>query len=182
MTKYLFLSLTVLFAACGNGDDSTAPANTTTEVDLSGFTKEFEYAIDAPGMFHPDLTDEDFSDVSAIMVSLLNDALAGKLQALDPITEEPMDVAQLRAKLFYTDTVYYEDPNTNQTVAEAITRDLGREFHSVKFREQWRYSPDGAVIERRVLALAPRIPVYSSTGDDIRGYTSLFWIKVEDGK
>jgi len=180
MTKYLFLPLIVLFAACGKGDDSTAPASSAAKDDLTGFTKEFEYAIDATGMFHPDLTDEDFSDVSALMVNLLNDVLAGKLTALDPITEEPMALADVRAKVFFTDTVYYEDPNTGRTVSEPVSRDFGREFHSVKFREQWRYAPDGAVIERRVTAVAPRIPVYSSTSGEVRGYTSLFWVRVHN--
>lgn len=181
MTKYLLLLIILLFAACGNGNDNSEPSASPTQNDLSGFTKEFEYAIDAPGMFHPELTDEDFSDVSALMVSMLNDVLAGKLTALDPITEQPLTLNDVRAKLFFTDTVYFEDPNTGRLMSETVTRDYGREFHSVKFREQWRYAPEGAVVERRVTALAPRIPVYSNMSGDIRGYTSLFWIRV-DGK
>jgi hypothetical protein len=60
--------------------------------------------------------------------------------------------------------------------------DHSTEFYSVKFREQWRYAPDGAIIDRKVLAVAPRRPVYQFTDGD-RSYgplLALFWIKVKE--
>jgi hypothetical protein len=46
--------LPFFLAACGQKEEAaTAPS-------AQGYTKEFDYAIDASGMFHPDLADEDF--------------------------------------------------------------------------------------------------------------------------
>lgn len=163
----------MLLSACQNQDEGII-----SEAPTSAFTKEIEYAVDAGGMFHKDLNDDNFSDVTALMVSLINDVLAGKLQAYDPITEQPLELTAIRAKLFATDTVYYEHPETGKFVAEARTRDYGKQFYSVKFREQWMYDPNGAIIERKLIALAPRIPVLSSEGE-LLGHTSLFWVKVK---
>ncbi|MCF8257122.1 MAG: hypothetical protein K9J06_06195 [Flavobacteriales bacterium] len=174
-TAYLLALLAISSCTSKDGDQLPSASDSTSHI---GYTKVVEYAVDANGMFHTDLNDEDFTDISELMVNLLNDVLAGKLHALDPITEQPMTLQEVRAKLFFTDTVYYENTETGQMVAEAVTRDYGREFYSVKFREQWRYTPDGNIIDRKVLAIAPRIPVYSSMGGELRGHTSLFWVKV----
>lgn len=176
MKKFLF-PLAFALASCGNQDASDSE-NSTAASNNEGFSKEIEYAVDANGMFHTDLNDDDFSDISNLMVQLLNDVLAGKLQALDPMTEQPMTLEEVRAKLFVTDTVYFENPETGLMEADATTRDFGSKFYSVKFRERWKYAPDGGIIERKVVAIAPRIPVYSSMGGDLRGHTSLFWVKV----
>lgn len=165
----------MLLASCGGGEQTKPSPDTGTE----GYTKPIEYAVDASGMFHTDLNDDNFSDISNLMVELLNDVLAGKLQAYDPLTEEPITLEEVRGKLFHTDTVFYEDPASGEMKAEAVTRDYGSRFYSVKFREQWRYDPDGTVIDRKVIAMAPRIPVYSSMGGELRGHTSLFWVKVD---
>jgi hypothetical protein len=177
MKHYPFLLAFFIITSCGK-QGATDSANDGAPSSNEGFTKEIEYAVDANGMFHTDLNDDDFSDISNLMVQLLNDVLAGKLQALDPITEKPMTLAEVRAKLFVTDTVYYENPETGLMEADATTRDYGSRFYSVKFRERWKYAPGGAIIERKVMAIAPRIPVYSSMGGDLRGHTSLFWVKV----
>jgi hypothetical protein len=172
--RHLFVPFIILMiSACGNKKEAE-----NAEVPKADYTKVIEYAVDAGGMFHTDLEDDDFSDVTALMVNLLNDVLAGKLKAFDPITEQPLDLAAVRAKLFVTDTVYYEHPETGALTVEARTRDFGKQFYSVKFREQWLYDPNGAIIERKLIGLAPRIPVLSSEGE-LLGHTSLFWVKVK---
>lgn len=177
MKHYTFLLALFIITSCGKQEPSDANKDGTSSSN-EGYTKEIEYAVDANGMFHTDLNDDDFSDISNLMVQLLNDVLAGKLQALDPMTEQPITLEEVRAKLFVTDTVYFENPETGLMEADATTRDFGSRFYSVKFRERWKYAPNGAIIERKVVAIAPRVPVYSSMGGDLRGHTSLFWVKV----
>lgn len=169
------LLVAVLTASCSRPDSGNDGRMESRE----GFTKEIEYAVDANGMFHSDLTDEDFSDISKVMEGLLQDVLNGKVKAYDLETWQPIDPAIVREKLIHADTLFTEDPETGNMLGEVIQRDYSRGFHSVKFRESWRYDPSGSIIERKVTALAPRVPVYSTVGGDLRGYTSLFWVKVE---
>jgi hypothetical protein len=172
MKKLLLPCFLFLLAACGQKEEAaTAPS-------AQGYTKEFDYAIDATGMFHPDLTDEDFSDVKALVGQMIADVLNGKLKAYDPMDDSrQMTVDEVRATLVSTDSVYVAGPEGEESVLTLIQIDHTTEFYSVKFREQWRYAPDGAIIDRKVLALAPRGPVFSSDGQ-VMGYSSLFWIKV----
>jgi len=171
--KKLLLPLSILFlAACGQKDEHAAPAS------AEGYTKEFDYAVDAGGMFHPDLTDEDFSDVQTLISQMIADVLSGKLKAYDPmdITKE-LTVDDVRNRLVTVDSVYVEDPESGNMTLTIIETDHTSAFYSVKFREQWKYAPNGGIIDRKVLAVAPRGPVYSSDGN-ILGHNSLFWIKV----
>lgn len=182
MRQYLLLGLTTTLLAAmllGCGETPKDSPNVDDSVASEGLTKVFEYAVDAGGMFHTDLNDEDFSDVAQIMEQLIADVLNGKLKAHDPLSEEPLSVEDVRKLLIATDTVFVEHPETGEMTAETVVRDHSKGFHSVKFREQWKYAPEGDIIERKVLAIAPRIPVYSSMGGELRGYTSLFVVKLE---
>lgn len=163
----------LLLAAC----DQRQAGSSENEQQV-GYTKEFEYAVDVNMMFHTDLNDDDFSDVSALISQLTNDVLAGKLQAYDPNTDLPMAVSELESKLKFTDTVYVENPETGLFEPRIASRDFRDTFYSVKFKESWHYEPNGSIIARKVTAISPRIPVYSSDGEIIRGYTSLFTVKL----
>lgn len=173
MKRSIYFAVALSLASCST-DSSNENTSTTTE----GYTKEIEYAVDASGMFHEDLADDDFSDISQVMTSLISDVLSGKVEAYDIESWQPLSEAQVREKLIHTDTLYAENTETGVMEIELVQRDYTKQFYSVKFRESWRYDPQGAVIERKVVALAPRIPVYSSVGGDLRGYTSAFWVKV----
>jgi hypothetical protein len=174
MKNSIYFLAALLITSCSN-ESSKETASATTE----GYTKDIEYAVDAAGMFHEDLTDDDFSDISKVMTALIDDVLSGKLEAYDIETWQALTEAQVREKLIHTDTLYSENPETGALDTQLVPRDYTKQFHSIKFRESWKYSPEGALIERKVIALAPRIPVYSSVGGDLRGYTSAFWVKVK---
>lgn len=143
------------------------------------YTKTMEYAVDLNSVFHEDLTDEDFSDVNPISEQLISDVLDGKLQAFDRFSDEPLDTEHVRSLLQYTDTVWTQEPETGDERMHIIERDLTQEFHGFTFREQWTYDADGHALNRKVVAVAPRIPVYSKQGGELRGYTSAFWVKYE---
>lgn len=173
MKKLLLPLFILILAACSQKEETTAP------ITSQGYTKEFDYAIDASGMFHPDLRDEDFGDVKALITQMIADALSGKLQAYDPMDDtKKLTVDEIRSKLATTDSVYVENPESGNLELKIIQTDLASEFYSVKFREQWKYAPNGAIIDRKLLAVAPRGPVYSSDGT-LLGHNSLFWIKVK---
>jgi hypothetical protein len=54
--------------------------------------KRFDYAVDASGMFHPDLADEDFyGHARRSMGQMIADVLSGKLQGLRPNGRSPPD-------------------------------------------------------------------------------------------
>jgi hypothetical protein len=171
----LLLPLSILFlAACGSKEE------TNTSASAEGYTKEIDYAVDASGIFHPDLADEDFTDMQALMTQMIADVLSGKLQAFDPMDfSKSLTIEEVKSKLITTDSVYIPGPDSTEMVLTVIQTDHSKEFYSIKFREQWKYAPDGAIIDRKVLAVAPRSPVYSTDGD-ILGHSSLFWIKVKE--
>ena len=153
------------------------PAEPTIEPETSaGYTKTMVYAVDLNSVFHEDLNDEDFSDVAPIAQQLIADVLDGKLQALDPVSEEVLSAEQVRSMLAFTDTIWFEEPETGDKSIEIVQRDYTQDFYGLTFREQWSYDAEGSIVDRKILGLAPRIPVYSSQGGDLRGYTSAFWV------
>ena len=143
------------------------------------WTKTMEYAVDLNSVFHVDLNDEDYSDVSPLSEKLIDDVLSGKVKAYDRGSDEILAVEQVKNILQFTDTVWFEQPETGDVSIDILERDYTNEFYGLTFREQWSYDEKGFVIDRKILGLAPRIPVYSSQGGELRGYTSAFWVKYE---
>lgn len=142
-------------------------------------TKTMEYAVDLNSVFHQDLNDEDFSDVSPLTSQLVADVLSGKLKAYDRSSDGILSAEQVKSMLQFTDTVWFEEEETGDKSIEIFERDYTKDFYGLTFREQWSYDAEGSIIDRKVLGLAPRIPVYSSQGGDLRGYTSAFWVKYD---
>lgn len=141
------------------------------------YTKTMIYAVDLNSVFHEDLNDEDFSDVGPITEQLINDVMSGKLQAFDPFSEEPITAEQAKYVLAFTDTIWFNNPETGDQSIDIVERDYTSEFFGLTFKEKWSYDSEGSVLDRKIVGLAPRIPVYSKMGGDLRGYTSAFWIK-----
>jgi len=171
--KKLIPFLLLGFIACDQkpNEPISEPETTTT------YTKTMVYAVDLNTMFHEDLNDEDFSDVAPISKQLISDVLEGKLKAFDPFSEEAITAEQVKAMLVFTDTIWFEEPETGDKSIDILERDYTNEFYGLTFKEQWSYDAAGSVIERKIRGLAPRIPVYSSQGGELRGYTSAFWVK-----
>lgn len=167
----LFLGI----AACNQPNQEPEAANGT---DVA-WTKTMDYAVDLNSLFHEDLDDEDFTDVAPLAEQLIGDVLSGKLNAYDRSSDEVLSVEQIKNMLQFTDTIWFEQPETGDVSIEIFERDYTIEFFGLTFRERWSYNEAGSIIDRKILGLAPRIPVYSSRGGDLRGYTSAFWIKYE---
>jgi len=145
----------------------------------ASYTKTMVYAVDLNSVFHEDLNDEDFSDVAPISQQLIADVLDGKLKAFDPLSEEVITAEQVKAMLVFTDTIWFEEPETGDKSIDVLERDYTSEFYGLTFKEQWSYDEAGSVLDKKIVGLAPRIPVYSSQGGELRGYTSAFWVKYD---
>lgn len=148
-----------------------------TSASSASYTKTMLYAVDLNSMYHEDLNDEDFSDVAPITQQLIAAVLDGKLKAYDPVSEEVITAEQVKSMLVFTDTIWFEEPETGDKSIDILKRDYTSEFYGLTFKEQWSYNPNGAILDKKIIALAPRIPVYSSRGGELRGYTSAFWVK-----
>lgn len=174
--KKLIPFLLVGLIACKNEQ----PTESNIEPDPNvAWTKTMVYAVDLNAVFHEDLNDENFSDVAPITEQLIADVLSGKLQAYDPFSEEPISADQAKSIVAFTDTIWFNNPETGDQSIDILDRDYTKEFYGLTFKEQWSYDTDGSIINRKVIGLAPRIPVYSKQGGELRGYTSAFWVKYD---
>jgi len=172
--KKLIPFLMIAVVAC-NQKQEEKPADSAPVV----YTKTMEYAVDLNSVFHQDLNDEDFSDVSPISENLVADVLSGKLTAYDRFSDEPLTAEQAKSILQFTDTIWFTEPETGDQSIDILERDYTKEFYGFTFREKWAYDADGAIINRKIVGIAPRIPVYSAQGGMLRGYTSAFWVKYD---
>lgn len=172
--RRLPLLVMMAFVACNEPQSTTESA---TETENSVYSKTMVYAVDLNSVFHEDLNDEDFSDVAPISKQLIEDVLNAKLQAFDPLSGEPITKEQVKSMLVFTDTVWFNNPETGDQSIEIVERDYTQDFYGVTFKEQWTYNQENSVIEKKTVGLAPRIPVYSKLGGELRGYTSVFWVK-----
>jgi len=172
--KKLFPFLLLGFVACNQ------PATEiTAETETVARTKTMEYAVDLNSVFHLDLNDEDFSDVSPLTEQLIADVVSGKLKAYDRFSDELLTVEEAKNVLQFTDTIWFEEPETGDRRIEIVERDYTSDFYGLTFKERWSYDATGSILDRKVVGLAPRIPVYSSQGGELRGYTSAFWVLYE---
>jgi hypothetical protein len=162
--------------ACDSATEN--PTSETTE-SSTYYTKTMVYAVDLNSVFHEDLNDEDYSDVAPISKQLIADVLDGKLKAFDPVSEEVITAEQVKSILVFTDTIWFEELETGDKSIDVLERDYTSEFYGLTFKEQWSYDKEGSILDKKIIGLAPRIPVYSSRGGELRGYTSAFWVKYD---
>ncbi|MBP9151823.1 MAG: hypothetical protein KBF73_06035 [Flavobacteriales bacterium] len=173
--KKLIPLILIGFVAC---NQKSAEPISDSETSIA-HTKTMVYAVDLNSVFHEDLNDENFSDIAPLTQQLVSDVLNGKLKAFDPVSEEILTAEQVKSLLQFTDTIWFENEETGDKSIDIMERDYTKDFFGLTFKEQWSYNAEGSIIERKVLGLAPRIPVYSSQGGELRGYTSAFWVKYE---
>lgn len=174
--KKLIPFLLVGLVACQSEQESEPINNDESSV---AWTKTMVYAVDLNSVFHEDLNDEDFSDVSSITEQLINDVVSRKLKAYDPFSEEVISAEQAKATLAFTDTIWFNNPETGDQSIDVLERDYTTEFYGLTFKEKWSYDSEGSILDRKIVGLAPRVPVYSKQGGELRGYTSAFWVKYD---
>lgn len=150
-----------------------------TQTETVAYTKTMEYAVELGSVFHEDLNDENLADVSPLAENLIAQVLEGKLKAYDRGSDEELSPEQVKEILVFTDTIWFEEPETGDQSIDILERDYTKDFYGFTFREQWSFNEENAIIERKILGIAPRIPVFSSQGGDLRGFTSAFWVKYE---
>lgn len=172
--KRLIPLLLVGLIAC-QGEQSAETSNDTNVV----WTKTMVYAVDLNSVFHEDLNDEDFSDVAPITEQLVKDVLSGKLKAYDAFSDELITAEQAKSVLAFIDTIWYSNPETGDVSIDIVERNYTADFYGLTFKEKWSYNAQGSILDRKVIGLAPRIPVYSRQGGELRGYTSAFWVKYD---
>lgn len=159
--------------------DQTTEQPTEEKAETAAYTKTMVYAVDLNSVFHEDLNDEDFSDVAPITQQLIADVLNGKLTAYDPFSEEAIAAESVKNLLVFTDTLWFEEPETGDKYIDIVKRDYTTDFYGLTFKERWSYDSEGSILNKKIIGLAPRIPVYSKQGGDLRGYTSAFWVKYD---
>ena len=174
--KKLIPFLLLGLVAC-QGRQETEPKN---ENDSNiAWTKTMVYAVDLNSVFHEDLNDEDFSDVGPITEQLIADVLSGKVKAYDAFSDEPITAENVKSILAFTDTIWFNNEETGDQSMDIVERDYSNEFYGLTFKEKWSYDANGSVLNKKIVGLAPRIPVYSKQEGELRGYTSAFWVKYE---
>jgi hypothetical protein len=68
--------------------------------------------------------------------------------------------------------------NTATPVAGSVYSTVGGVV-AFKFKEQWSYNTSTGMIDKKVIAVAPKKAVLSPTSGEVRGYRSLFWVKLD---
>lgn len=167
--------LIIGLAAC----NQKQPESPETQPEAVSYTKTMEYAVELGSVFHQDLNDENFSDVSPLAENLIANVLEGKLKAYDRGSDAVLSAEEVKNILVFTDTIWFEEPETGDVSIDIVERDYTKDFFGFTFREQWSFNAENAIIERKILGIAPRIPVFSSQGGDLRGFTSAFWVKYD---
>ncbi len=171
--RTLLFPLIILLASCGGKTTSVKETN-------GNWSKIIMYNVDKNTAYFDDLDDEDFSEFTVMGEQVIQDVLDGKLKAFDAFDpEKELSMDQIRAELFSIDTLYIENPETYEHEPVAIENDFSKGVVAFKFREQWNYNAATGMIDKKVIAVAPKKAVLSPTSGEVRGYRSLFWVKLD---
>ncbi|MFT4524234.1 MAG: hypothetical protein ACI85F_000375 [Bacteroidia bacterium] len=169
--------LALLFAgfALGSCNDETKP-----EANQGDWSKTIMYNVDKNTAYFDDLNDEDFSEFTAMGEQIIQDVLDGKLKAYDAFEPDvELSMVQINAELFSIDTLFIENPETYEHEPVAIENDFTKGVVAFKFKEQWNYDAATGMIDKKVIAVAPKKAVLSPTSGEVRGFRSLFWVKLQ---
>ena len=138
------------------------------------------YNVDKNTAYFEDLEDEDFAEFTTMGEQLIQDVLDGKRVAYDAFDiDKELTLEEVRAELYSTDTLFIENPETYEHEPVAVDNDFTKGIVAFKFKEKWKYNPSTGMIDKTVIAVAPKKAVLSPTSGEVRGFTSLFWIKLE---
>ena len=175
--KYnLTLASLVLLAIVGCSDQPTDSTNQS----MKGWSKTVMYNVDKNTAYFDDLDDEDFTEFTAMGDQLIQEVLEGKRKAYDAFDpKKELTLEEVKAELFSVDTLYIENPETYEHEPIAVENDFSKGVVAFKFKEKWQYNESTGMIDKRVIAVAPKKAVLSPTSGEVRGFTSLFWVKLE---
>ena len=176
MKYYLTLASLALLAIVGCSDQPTDSTNQS----MKGWSKTVMYNVDKNTAYFDDLDDEDFTEFTAMGDQLIQEVLEGKRKAYDAFDpKKELTLEEVKAELFSVDTLYIENPETYEHEPIAVENDFSKGVVAFKFKEKWQYNESTGMIDKRVIAVAPKKAVLSPTSGEVRGFTSLFWVKLE---
>jgi hypothetical protein len=171
LLTYLILGLSL--ASCKN--DGPEPY-----ADNQNWSKTIMYNVDKNTAYFDNLDDEDFSEFTTMGEQIIQEVLDGKRKAYDAFEPEvELSMGQIKAELFSIDTLYIENPETYEHEPIAVENDFSKGVVAFKFKEQWKYNASTGMIDKKVIAVAPKKAVLSPTSGEVRGYRSLFWVKLD---
>ena len=175
MKNILPIFLLLFLFSCNEKENQSEPViNSTSE---AGWTKPMIYIVDGATTYYDDVEDEDFSDYSKLVSEIFEQVYAGKLQAYDFIEGTPLSPEEVKKRSLQIDTVIIRNPNPDlDNETKIIKTENDKNIYSVKIKETWHFNKENLQLEKKVIALAPRSPVYSSDGSEIKGYKPLFWV------
>ncbi len=134
------------------------------------------YHIDADKTFFDDQEDEDFTEYSMITHEIIKAVYDGKRQAYEYWSGNAISADSAKSMMNQVDTVYVENPETKSMEKKVVVVSYEKDIPSIKIKEQWYLEKDNLQLKKKVLAIAPRVPVYSKETGELRGYSPLFWI------
>jgi len=171
--KNLLLFIAVILIACRG--------NYQKQKDDSGnWSKTIMYNVDKNTAYFDDLDDEDFSEFTSMGEQIIDDVLNGSRKAYNAFEPEvELTLDQIKAELFTIDTLFIENPETYEHEPVVVESDFSKGVVAFKFKEQWNYNSATGLIDKKVIAVAPKRAVLSPTSGEVRGFRSLFWVKFD---
>lgn len=174
--KYIgYLALALIVSASSCKQEEVQPTGNQEKV----WTKTMIHSVDIDKTYFEDIEDEDFSEFSTMFGEVVQAVYDGKLQAYEYWTGDPISADSARSMFIHVDTFYVENETNHMTDKKVVKIDYSENIPSIKIKEKWHLDKNNWKIEKKVLAIAPRIPVYSQGTGDLKGYSPLFWIFVD---
>lgn len=169
----LFLPLALLLSC---KEQAKQPEAAPTAIKEAGWTKPAIYSLDAPTTYYDDLEDQDFSEYSKLIYQIFEQVYAGKLQAYNFMDGSPLSIDDVKKASNFTDTIYVENPETEELEMKIVQNELDKNIISIKLKETWHFNSETLQLEKRVLGAAPRMAVVEPETGQIKGYTPIFWV------
>ncbi len=167
--NYLSLAAIILAVGCKQKEGPAVP-------EQKAWTKTMIHSVDIEKTFFDDPEDEDFSEFSKLFREVVQGVYDGELQAYEYWTGDPISADSAKGMFARVDTHYVENPETLVLDMRVVKTDFSENILSIKIKEKWHLDKQNWKIEKNVVAIAPRVPVYSPGTGELRGYSPLFWI------
>lgn len=170
--NYLAIALVLFVAACKQEKQPEVVAEKV-------WSKTMISSVDIEKTYFEDPNDEDFSEFSALFREVVQGVYDGDLQAYEYWSGTPISADSAKRMMNRVDTVYVENPETQLLEKKAMESSIEDNIPSIKIKEKWYLDKANWKIEKNVLAIAPRMPVFGTEGE-LRGYSPLFWVFLDE--
>ena len=167
----LFVVLLLILSACNGGKQNTrhyawqqiVTYNIILEdVELEGKSEEKHY--------------------SRLIENIFSDIKSAKQKAYSFVENRPLTIEEFKEIGHKVDTVWIENPEPPYDIEMKIVEhflDMD-DIKSLKFIEEWNWDKVNSRMDKRLLAIAPRMASYDHWSGDLRGYIPLFWVYFDE--